>query len=224
MNRIPKIIFSGTTILLLFLLAVSQICMAEESIPLLPMTVKGMVLLNGAPAPDGTSVVADMNGQPVGKHRVISSSGEYCIWISGTAADRGKPVIFSVDGRDTGESIPWESGRQVLSLDLSAGVRARPGDSTNGLYSLLNSGMLSEIGKLRTFGKRSETRIIENSVPEPNLEALKDIKINSDKRSAESSDGSSKLNSAPGFPVIYAIAGMFGLALGCNFKRKSKKT
>jgi hypothetical protein len=224
MNRILKNSFSGTAILFLFFLTLSQVCMAEEAVPLLPMTVKGVALIDGTPAPNGTSVAAYLDGQPVEKLLVNSSSGDYCFWISGTARDEGRPVTFSVNGKGTVDTVPWESGKQVLSLDLSVGAVADSGNSIKSLNSKLISETLTEIRKLNAFGKNSETRIIESSVPEPNLEALRNINPNSgDKETAKSSEGSSKLNSAPGFPIIYTVAGIVGLAFGCNSREKSRR-
>jgi hypothetical protein len=224
MNRILKNSFSGIAILTLFFLTVSQIGTAEEAIPLLPMTVKGVAMINGDPAPNGTLVAAYLDGQPIEKLLVNSSSGDYCFWISGTAQDEGKPVTFSVDGKVTENSVSWESGKQVLSFDLSVGTGADPVNSIKNLNLKFDLGTLTEIGKLKAFGQNSETKIIESSVPEPDLEALKSIKVNSgDKGSAKSSEGSSKLNSTPGFPVIYAVAGIVGLALGSSFREKSRR-
>jgi hypothetical protein len=224
MNRILKNSFSGAVILLLFFLTLSQVCMAEEAVPLLPMTIKGVALINGIPAPNGTSVVAYLDGQPVEKLLVNSSSGDYYFLISGTARHEGRPITFSVDGRGTVYTVPWESGKQVLSLELSVGTGVDSGNPLKSLNSKLISETVTEIGKLNAFGKNSETRIIESSVPEPNLEALRNMNTNSgDKETAKSSEGSSKLNSAPDFPIIYTVTGIIGLALGCNFRGKSRR-
>jgi hypothetical protein len=220
MNRILKNSFSGTAILLLFFLTV-QIGLAEEAVPMLPMTVKGVAMINGAHAPSGTLVEAYLDRQPVEKFLVTSSSGDYCFWISGTTADEGKTVTFTVDGKATGNSVSLKSGKQVLSLDLSVGEGADLVNSIKGLNLNLNPETLKKIGKLNGFGKNSEPSIIESSVPEPDLKALEKINANSgDKGSVLSSEGPSKLNSAPGFSIFYAIAGIFGLALGCNSREK----
>jgi hypothetical protein len=186
--------------------------------------VKGVAMINGSPAPSGTVVEAYLNGQPVAKFLVNNPSGDYCLWISGTASDEGKAVTFKVDGKVTGNSVSWKSGKQVLSLDLSVGAGADPVNSIIGWNLKLNSETLTEIGKLNAFGKNSEPRIIESSVPEPDLEVLELINANSeDKGPSKPLEGSSKLNSAPGFSLIYAIAGIVGLAFGSNFREKSRR-
>lgn len=223
MNRTLINSLSGTAILILFLLT-AQIGMADEAVPVLPMTLKGVAMINGSPAPIGTSVEAYLDGQPAEKFLVNSSSGDYCFWISGTAEDEGKPVTFMVDGKDTGKSVSWKSGMQVLSLDLSAGEGTDPVISIKGLNLKLNSEILIKIGKLNSLGKNSESKIIESSVPAPDLKALEKINSNSgDKGPAKSSEGSSKLNSVPGFSIFYAIAGIVGLALRCNTREKLRR-
>lgn len=223
MNWILKNSFSGAAMLLFFLLT-AQIGMAEEAVPLLPMTVKGVATINGALAPYGTSIEAYLDGHPAEKLLVNSSSGDYCFWISGTAEDEGKPVTFTIDGKVTEKSVSWKSGKQVLSFDLSVGEEAAPVNSIRGINLKLNSEILKEIGKLNAFGKNSEPKIIESSVPAPDLKALEKISGNSeDKGPAKSSEGFSKLNSAPGFSVFYAIACIVGLALGCNSREKLKR-
>jgi hypothetical protein len=50
--------------------------MASEKIPLLPMTVQGVALVDGTP-PTGTIVAAYMKREHVGKSLINNSSGEY---------------------------------------------------------------------------------------------------------------------------------------------------
>jgi hypothetical protein len=224
MNRILKNSLFGTVILLLFFLTIPQVGTAEEAVPLLPMTVKGVALINGTPAPDGTVVAAYLNGQPVEKFLVDTSSGDYCFWISGTAEDEGKSVTFTVGGKDTGNSVAWEAGKQVLSFELSVGIGNVPGSSIKGLISKINFEQLTAIGELKAFGRNSEARVIESSVPEPNVRALEEMNVNSgDKSPAESSKASSKLKSAPGFPIIYLVACIIMLAFGCSLRGELRR-
>jgi hypothetical protein len=223
MKRILKNCFSGIAVLLFFL-TVSQVGLAEEAVPLLPMTVKGIALINGTQAPNGTVVAAYLNGQPVEKFLANTSSGDYCFWISGTAEDEGKSVTFTVDGKDTEKSVVWESGKQVLSLELSVGMGDDPESFIKSLTSKKNSEQLTVIERLKAFGRNSEANVIESSVPDPNVDALKKMDANSvDKEAAKSSEGSSKLKSASGFPVIYAVAGIVMIAFGCSLSRESRR-
>lgn len=65
MNNKLKNGLLGISILLLFFLAFSQSCIAEENVPpappMLPMTVTGVALIDGTPAPNGTVVAAYLN-------------------------------------------------------------------------------------------------------------------------------------------------------------------
>jgi hypothetical protein len=222
MNKILKNSFSGAVILLLFFLTVPQVGMAGEEVPLLPMTVQGVALVDGTPAPVGTVVAAYLNEEQVEKFLVNTSSGDYCFWISANAEDKGKPVTFTVNGKNPEKSLTWESGKQVLSFDLSVGTAVDAASSIKGLTSKLNSGLLADIGKQEASGENSKVKVIESSVPEPNVTALKDIIAGSaDKEAAKSSDGSSKPKSAPGFPIISAVAGLLLLAFGFNLFGKS---
>jgi hypothetical protein len=217
MNKILKNSFSGAAVLLLFFLTVPQVGMAGEEVPLLPMTVQGVALVNGTPAPIGTVVAAYLNGEQVEKFLVNTSSGDYCFWISGNAEDKGKPVTFTVNGKNPEKSLTWESGKQVLSFDLSVGMAADSGSSIKGLTSKLNSGSLVDIVKQEAYRENSKVKVIESSVPEPNVTALKDIITGSaDKEAAKYSDGSSKQKSAPGFSIISAVAGILLLAFRHN--------
>jgi hypothetical protein len=223
MNRIFKITFSGLAVIFLFL-TVSQAGMAEEAVPPLPMTVKGVASIDGSPAPNGTVVAAYLNGQPAGKFLVNTSSGDYCFWISGTAGDEGKPVTFTINGMETGSSIAWESGKQILSLELSTGKGADPKSSIKRLSSEISLESLKEIGKTEVFGENSRAKVIESSVPQPNLKALKDMEVNSaDEEATESSRGTSKLTGAPDIFCIYAVAGIILLAFGWNFRGELRK-
>jgi hypothetical protein len=216
-NKILKNSFSGATILLLFFLTIPQVGMAGEEVPLLPMTVRGVVLVDGTSAPIGTVVAAYLNGEQVEQFLVNTSSGDYCFWIPAKAEDKEKPVTFTVNGKNPEKSLTWESGKQILSFDLSVGTVADAGSFIKGFTSKLNSGSLAYIEKQEASGGNSKVKVIESSVPEPNVTALKDmIDGSADKEAAKSSDGSSKPKSAPGFPIISAIAGILLLAFGSN--------
>ncbi|RXA20245.1 hypothetical protein EQO05_06635 [Methanosarcina sp. MSH10X1] len=70
----------------------------------------------------------------------------------------------------------------------------------------------------------SNADVIESSVLEPNMTALKNTSANSeDKQAAESSESSLTPESAPGFLIVYAVAGILLLAFGSDFGRGSRK-
>lgn len=221
MNRISNNNFLRVVTLLLFFLTASQVCMANEEVPLLPMTVQGTVLVDGVPAPIGTTVAAYLDGEQVGKYPVSSSSGEYCFWISGTAADEGKTVRFAVNGKDTGKILTWKAGEQVLSLQLSVGKGANLEDYIQGLTSMINSESQKKTEKPKASGKDSEARVIESSMPVPDLNVLKSMSTSSlGKEAAKASEDSTILKNAPGFTIACAVTGIVVLIFGFNQVRK----
>jgi len=212
--------FSGIAVLLFFL-TFSQVGMAGEEVPLLPMTVEGVALINGTSAPIGTVIEAYLNGEQVGKFLVNTSSGDYCFWISGTAENEGEPITFTVNGKSQEKILTWESGKQILSLQLSLGTEVDSGSYIESLTSKINPKSLTEIEKPEALGKNLRTKVIEGSVPEPNVKVLKNMGVSSlEKGAAKSAEDSSGLKSAPGFPITYAIAGIVMLVFGFNLIRE----
>ena len=141
--------------------------------------------------------------------------------ISGVAEDEGKPVTFTVDGKDSGTSYDWESGKQVLAIELSVGDVADSGSSK----------------KSSTSGEDSGVEVIESSVPQQNVTVQEktvpentgvdsgdDAGVEQTAESSEdSSETSSEPESAPGFPIIYAVAGIVLLTFGSNLGRESRR-
>ena len=84
-----KSYFLKAIVLLLSVVIFSQSGIAEENIPLLPMTVQGVVLeaKHGSPAPEGTIITAYIDGKVI-EETSAGSSGNYCLWISGITAAR----------------------------------------------------------------------------------------------------------------------------------------
>ena len=121
MNKKLKNGLLGTSILLLFFLAFSQGCMAAADVPpsppMLPMTVTGVALIDGTPAPNGTVVAAYLNEK---EYLANTSSGNYSLLIPGTAEDEGKLVTFKVDGKNASSSVAWKSGG-IVTLELPDG-------------------------------------------------------------------------------------------------------
>lgn len=228
MNRILKNSLLGTAVLMLFFLTAAHTCMAGEEVPLLPMTVEGVALVDGDPAPIGTVVAAYLDGELVEEAIINSSSGGFYLLIPGEAGDEGKPVTFKVDEEDSGASYDWESGKQVLSIELSVGDVADSGSSKKSSTSSSSSGSV-ETGESET----SEAEVIESSVTQPEVDVPeKTVPENTDadsdenseaEKSAESSEESSETSSAPGFQVIYAVAGLILLTFGSKLGGARRK-
>ncbi len=77
--------------------------------------------------------------------------------------------------------------------------------------------------------ENSKADTVESSVLEPNMTALKNSRENSEDKEAvesevaEPSKSSPKPESAPGFLIAYAVAGILLLAFGSNFGRGSRR-
>jgi len=224
MGKILKNDLLVTAVLLILFFAALQTAVAEEDVPPLPMTVKGVALIDGSPAPKGTVVTAFLNGEQVKEYLIDTSSGDYCFWISGTAEDDGKPVTFKVNGKDIEGNIPWESGKLVISLELSEGKMIGSENSEKSSDSDSSSGSLKGTGESGTLGDNSKTKVIESSVPGPNVTVQKPMGLNSeDQNTAKSSEDSSKSNSASGFHIVYAVVGILFLAFGLNREREGRR-
>jgi len=227
MNRILKNSLLGTAILMLFFLTAAPTCMAGEEVPLLPMTVEGVALIDGDPAPIGTVVAAYLDGELVEEAIINSSSGGFYLLIPGEAGDEGKPVTFKVDEEDSGVTYEWESGKQVLSIELSVGDVADSGSSKKSSTSSSSSGSV-ETGESET----SEAEVINSSVTQPDVEVQETVPENTDadsgenaeaEQSAESSEESSETSNAPGFQIIYAVAGLILLTFGSKLGGAKRK-
>lgn len=256
MNKKLKNGLLGTSLLLLFFLVFSQGCMAAADVPpsppMLPMTVTGVALINGTSAPDGTVVAAYLNEK---EYLANTSSGNYSLFIPGTAEDAGKLVTFKVDGKAASSSVAWESGGMVTielpdgkaiystvaqsdsntnsntNSNSNSNANSNTNSNTNSNSNLnTNSNLktdsepLTESEEQGVSAEVSNADVTESSVLEPNMTDLKNTSANSgDKEAAESSESSPKPESAPGFPIIYAVAGILLLAFGSDFGRGSRK-
>ena len=105
------------TLLVSLLLPLSAV-MAQ---PAPPQLFYGIVTLDGSPAPDGTSVTAEM--APYGQVASTTTPaaggpGSYAMEVPGQYADEGKTILFYVNGLSAGSAI-FDAG-EPTPLDLSA--------------------------------------------------------------------------------------------------------
>ena len=221
MNKILKNNLLGTAILMLFFLIAVQPGMAED-VPPLPMTVSGVALIDGVPAPVDTVIAARLDGEQVEQFLVNTSSGDFVFWISGTADDEGKLVTFTIDGKDTGESFALEPGKIISAVELSIGDAADSGSSKKSSSSGSGPLKVSE-------DSEKDGEIIENSTvakPEVTVPEKTEPESTGDEaeveKGEESPKNTSETSSAPGFQAIYAISGIILLTFGLEFWRKSK--
>lgn len=222
MNKMLKNSFLGTAVMILFFLTAIPPCMAED-VPPLPMTVQGVALIDGAPAPVDTVIAVYLDGEYVEQFLTNTPSGEFTFYISGEAEDEGKSVTFTIDEKDTGKSFDWGSGKVVSSVELSIGNSADSGSSKKSSTS--SSGSLT--GSEDT---EKDEEIIENStVPKPEVTVPEKTVQESTGDEAEvgkgeeSSEDTSETSSAPGFQAIYAIAGIILLTFGSELWMESRR-
>ncbi|HIH75251.1 MAG TPA: hypothetical protein HA306_08840 [Methanosarcina sp.] len=195
-----------------------------EDVPLIPMTVQGVALIDGSPAPVDTVIAAYFDGEYVEQFLVNTPSGDFVFYISGKAGDEGKPVTFTINGKDTGESFDWGPGKMVSSVELSVGNAADSGSSKKSSTSNSGSGSLTGSGE-----PEDNIEIIESAVTQPEVVVQEEtVEENTDdevgeEKSPEPSGDSSKTSSAPGFQIIYAVAGVILLTFGPKLVRESRR-
>lgn len=222
MNKILKNSLLGTAVLVLFFLTAVHPGMAED-VPPLPMTVSGVALIDGVPAPVDTIIAAHLDGEQVEKFLVNTSSGDFTLYISGSAEDEGKPVTFTINEEDTGKSFAWKSGTIISAVELSIGDASDSGSSKHSSSSGSGSLKVSE-------DPEDGGEIIENStVTQPEVTVTEKTEPESTgdeaevEKGEESSEDISKTSSAPGFQAIYAISGIILLTFGLEFWRESRR-
>jgi len=226
MNKILKNSFLGTAVLMIFFLTAAPPVMAE-GVPPLPMTVEGVAFIDGSPAPLDTVIAVYLDGEYVEQYLINTPEGNFKFFISGTAEDEGKPVTFTIDGKDTGKSFDWASGKIVSSVKLFVGDKADSGSSKKSSTS--NSGSLTgseDSEEDREIIKNSTVTQPEVTVPEktvPENTATASGEDGGAEQSTEPSKDSSNTGSAPGFQIIYAVAGIILLTFGSDLWRESGK-
>lgn len=127
-------------------LSMVLLCSFALAIPGIPHQFYGSVMINGAPAPDGTVVSARINGEEVASG--VTTGGKY-----GQAPDvflipdadnnrEGKTISFFVAGKDTGITAIFHNGASTR-LDLSVTIiypSGNTGGSSGGSSSRHSSG------------------------------------------------------------------------------------
>jgi hypothetical protein len=230
MNKILKNSFLGTAVLMLFFITAAHPGMAGDGVPPIPMTVQGVALIDGAPAPKDTVIAAYLDGEQVEQFLVNTPPGNFTFYISGKTEDEGKPVTFTVDGKDSGKSFEWKSGTVVSSIELSVGVAAGSGSSKKSSTSSSGS---SSVSSETNESEASGAEVIESAVSQPNVTVPeKTVPENTVtdsgddagvEQNPESSKEPSETSSAPGFQIIYAVAGIILLTFGSKLGRESKR-
>jgi len=96
-------------ITVIVLLIFSTLALAQEA-PILPMVIKGNVLIDGIEAPAGTMVKAFIDSREVSSY-TLAETGDYTITIPGTNDDEGAKLTFTVNGIPVSNvDLAWNSG------------------------------------------------------------------------------------------------------------------
>jgi len=85
--------------------------------PSIPMTVVGIVKIDGTDAPVGTIVTAEMDGETADYYE-LTEPGNYTLSIPGTLGDYWKEVKFYVDGIPMDQTAQWKAG-DIVNIDFS---------------------------------------------------------------------------------------------------------
>ncbi len=104
----------------------SPVAASDDGPPAPPAAFYGDVYVDGEPAPDGTEVVAMIDGEERastttanGSYGDSSATAEKLV-VSGDESDAGAEITFYVDGQQVDATAEWEAGT-VTELDLAVG-------------------------------------------------------------------------------------------------------
>jgi hypothetical protein len=180
------------------------------------MSIQGDVTIDGNPAPAGTVVTAEMDGELVDSY-TVQSTGQYMLTISGESSDADKLIEFFVNGDITDTTRNWESG-SIATIDLAistADSSDKPSSSASSSYSSFNSD--TEIQSENPASEDSPSD--EPYEPETEADEQENIPDNGPGTS-ETADNSSSSNPIPGFSSFTVIIGLIILCIGANQNKK----
>jgi hypothetical protein len=189
---------------------------AVFAIPLTPMSVQGDVTIDGNPAPAGTAVTAEMEGELVDSY-TVQSTGQYMLTIPGESTDADKLIEFFVNGDRTDVTWNWESGA-IVTIDLTISTAESsdtPSSSASSSYSSFNSDTErpseDPASEESSSDEHSETETVAD---EP------EIMPDNGPGTSETADNPSSSNPIPGFSSFTVIIGLIILCIGANRNKK----
>jgi len=186
-----------------------------------PNTFYGSVILNGEPAPSGTTIEAFIDGISIDSV-VVQSEGIYghysYLSVEGVS---GSVISFKVNGIEADQTAVWMefTGPQKLDLTASGLDISISGDSSissddnisdNDSISVYDSssGDSSAGSSSSDIGNNTDTEISSAQTTVP------------DTISDENTDSSEEENQTPGFGMIFAIAGLLSVIYLIKLSRK----
>ena len=123
----------------LILIGCALLCaIPAVAIPQLPSEFYGTITIDGAPAPAGTIISAQINGQEKGNITVVtpgkyggSGSFEERLVVPGEDTDVNQPISFSVNGKLASQTRIYTPGAAVEQLDLTITGQGAQAPATN---------------------------------------------------------------------------------------------
>ncbi|MBD3262265.1 MAG: hypothetical protein GF334_11485 [Candidatus Altiarchaeales archaeon] len=160
---------------LLFL--VLSFSVASADAPLLPMIIKGKLIVGGDEAPKGTVLKAYIGGREVSSYN-LTKEGDYALNIPGFSEYQGREISFTIDGvqventnlvwasgETTTKSITVEEIKQIPTttvLEEGSGKLVEDASSQKNYAGLLIIGVLVALGVVfYLFNEKKDNGVIE---------------------------------------------------------------
>lgn len=132
--------------------------------PSLPCFIEGEVKINDAPAPPGTVVTAEIEGDVKDTCTLKESGERYSLTVDGPSG--GKEIRIYVNGVFSGESVEWKSG-ETYNIDLA--VFTDKEDSDSGSSPAAGSGSASGASPMQTPTGKEDKESAEPEMPGPGV-------------------------------------------------------
>ncbi|ATU07408.1 hypothetical protein [Methanohalophilus portucalensis] len=215
LRKISIILFISVSLLLMGISVVL-------AMPSIPMSVDGNITIDNEPAPVGTIVTAEIDGETVDKY-VVQDDGWYMLTIEGEAEDSGKTIEFFINDKNTGITENWESGSN-LKIDLA--ISSDISDSKSSSSSSFSNSYNNDSYTNTTSENTSENERLNNSPSSGNQnvelseESDSEYKSNDTSNLNESNNNSSLSKETPGFVTVSCILTLVILYIINMYKRE----
>jgi len=142
--------------LLILLLSILIPGSVVQAVPPTAQTFYGSVTIDGSPAPDGTSITAEMNGRTAGSD--TTSSGSYSLIIQTIEGDQaGDTITFFINGEDVGSTTLNPGG--VTQRNLSYTTPPPPPDQVQLTIRVNGQGTTSPSPGTRNYDEGKQVTV-----------------------------------------------------------------
>jgi len=97
------------------------VAVSAQTVPILPLVVKGSIEIDGEEAGMGTEVTAKIDGVEKG-NVIVKDKGFYTLLVNGEEEDQDKKVEFYINGIKARQTEVFTSGG-IVDLELSANTK-----------------------------------------------------------------------------------------------------